>query len=336
MKILFLSRRFYPDDGGVEKHIREISKFLIDKGYELTLVTQTPGATNNYKGIKIVRIPKTPKKNSEKLYIWKWFWNNKHFIIGADVVHAHDVYWWYWPYRFIFLSKKSFVTFHGYETYPIRFGAILSRKISEILSNGNIIVGDFMKKWYHTTPNYVIYGGVDLLVLRSKNHKARNQKSAVFMGRLDEHTGILDYAKAIDEIRKKHPEFKFEILGEGPYIRNLKKYKLIGFKKDVNKYFQENNFAFVSRYLSILEALANKRLVIAHFDNPVKEDYLKMAPFSKFIIIENSPEKIAGKVDFYLKNKRKKDELVNKGYEWVSKQNWENIIRLYLKLWLEY
>ena len=340
MKILFLARRFYPDDGGVEKHIREISKVLIDNGYQINLITQSTGKINSYQNIDITRIPKRPKGKSEKIHVWKWFWTNRNLIKEADIVHAHDVYWWYWPFRFIFLSKKSFVTFHGYESYPVKKGVIISRKISEMLSDGNIIVGDFMKKWYKTKPNYVIYGGVNTLETKNRKQELNNQnpmiknaQSAVFIGRLDEHTGILDYANAVDEIRKKYPNFKFQILGEGKYMNKLNKYKPIGFKTNVNYYLQQNNFVFVSRYLSILEAFANKRLVIAHFDNLIKEDYLRMTPYKNFIEIVSSPQEVAQIVFNNLKNPKLAEKRINDAYRWVIKYSWENVVKKYISLW---
>ncbi len=330
MKILFLSRRFYPDVGGVEKHVLEISKVLIKQKHQVNLVTQSQGKISNIENINIVRIPTTPKDKSEKLHIWKWFWENKNLIKDADIIHAHDVFYWYLPFRFIFLSKKCFVTFHGYESYPISKKAIFLRKLWEILSNKNIIVGEFIKKWYHTNPDIVIYGGVNI---PKKYSQSKNKKSAIFFGRLDYHTGILDYAKTIDLVRNKIPDFKFTIIGEGEDSRKLKKYNLIGFKKDISKYLDENNFAFVSRYLSVLEALAHKRLVFALYDNPIKEDYLKMSPFSHFIVIENSPEKLAQKVLYYLENPKEANKLISSGYEWVNDKSWENVVSKYLKLW---
>ncbi len=333
MKILFLSRRFWPDIGGVEKHVLEISKILVKKGHEVTVITQSQGKSNSINGIGVVRISKNPKNSSEKLYVWKWFWKNRNLIRESDIIHTHDVYFWYFPFRFLFPFKKSFVTFHGYESYPIKKRAIIIRKISEKLSNGNIIVGDFIRKWYGTTPNYTIYGGVHLSESRIKNQELWRRESAVFIGRLDEHTGILDYAKAVDLVRKDFPKFDFTIIGDGKYFNSLKKYRPLGFKSHSIKYLKQNNFAFVSRYLSILEALACKRLVFALYDNPVKEDYLKMAPFAKFIVIENSPVKLAEEVIFYLNNAKKVDELVNKGYDWAKKQTWEKVVNTYLKLW---
>lgn len=329
MNVLFLARRFYPDVGGVEKHVLKISELLIKNGHSVTVITESHGKDNSIRGLKIFRIN---SRNGwfKKFDIWVWLWRNRELIKKADVVHAHDVYYWYFPFRLIYPSKKSFVTFHGYESYPIRKRAIIMRKISEKLSNGNIIVGDFIKKWYGTKPNSVIYGAVDV----PKTIKpARNKMSAVFIGRVDVHTGILDYAKAVDLLRQKYPEFQFKIYGDGELKSQLAKYHPEGFIENAEKAINNYNFAFVSRYLSVLEALANKRLVFALYDNPVKEDYLKMSPFAKFIIIESSPEKLRDKIEYFLNNPEEEKKMIDKGFDWAKNQTWERVKEFYLKLW---
>ncbi len=329
MTILFLTRRFYPDIGGVEKHVFEIGSRLVKSGHKVTVVTESEGREGLVKGIEIHRI-RTEQNWLKKFRIWEWLWQNKNLITEADIVHAHDVYYWYFPFRFIYPFKKSFVTFHGYESFPIRRRAIFIRKISEKLSNGSIIVGEFIKKWYGTKPNYVIYGGAN--IPRSEV-KPASRESAVFVGRLDKHTGVLEYAKTVDLIRKVYPGFEFKIYGDGEYKNKLKRYKPQGFVKNGQKYLKDGNFAFVSRYLSILEALSDKRLVFALYDNPVKEDYLKMTPFTNFIIIESSPEKLAERVKYYLSNFIEAGELVDKGFEWTKNQTWEKVIERYHSLW---
>ncbi len=330
MKIVFLTRRFWPDKGGVEKHVYEISKILIKKGHKVTIVTESEHESVEYEGISIKRITDLPEGKKRKFYIWSWMMRNRELFKNADVVHAHDVYYQYFPLKLLFLSKKSFITFHGYETYPISKKAVLIRKISEKLSDGNMIVGNFMEKWYRTKPNFTIYGGVRI---PKKVSGPRNLNSAVFIGRLDEHTGILDYAKAVQEIQKIKPKFEFKILGEGPYINKLEKFKPIGFKNEPMEYLIKYNFAFVSRYLSILEAFASKRLVFALYDNPVKKDYLEMTPFIKFIITSDSPNKLARKVVYFQNNPNQANKFIDNAYKWVKDQTWENVTDTYLKLW---
>lgn len=330
MKIIFLTRRFWPDKGGVEKHVCEISKILIKKGHSVTVVTESQGNSDLFEDIKIKRIPSFPIGKRRKFNIWFWMIKNRELFKKADIVHAHDVYYQYFPLKVLFLSKKSFVTFHGYETYPITKKAIIIRKISEKLATGNIIVGEFMEKWYGVKPTFSIYGGVNI---PGKHFKPINLNSAVFIGRLDEHTGVMDYVKAVDEIRKKYPRFELKILGDGPYFKKLKKYKPLGFKNDPMEYLSRYNFAFVSRYLSILEAFSHKRLVFALYDNPVKKDYLEMTPFASFIITADSPQKLARKVLYFQKNPKQEKKFIEAGYKWVKDQSWENVTNTYLKLW---
>ncbi|MFH1833085.1 MAG: glycosyltransferase family 4 protein [Candidatus Levyibacteriota bacterium] len=358
MRVLFLTRLFYPHIGGVERHVMELSKRLVERGDEASVITEADShnfqfsifnfqSNSNVKilnkktpgKIEIYRIPVGKDSWFKKFRIWQWMWKHRELISSADVVHCHDVFFWYLPFRFLFPQKKVFTTFHGYESYPISKKAIIVRKISELLSFGNICIGDFIKKWYKTKATFVSYGGVNAKNQKSKIknqrlEKAREKYSAVFIGRLDEQTGILTYLKAVELIKKKIPGFKFTVIGEGRFKNKIPKdIEVLGFQERVEEYFPEFNFAFVSRYLSILEAIAAKRLVFALYDNPVKRDYLKMAPFAKFVIISNSEKELAEKVLFFLKNPDKEKELVDDAFNWVKNQTWEKVLQTYLNLW---
>lgn len=336
MNILFFTRLFYPHIGGVEKHVYEISKILIREGHSVIVVTEQYEKNikliEKLEGIKIYRIPALNDNWLKKFQIWKWIWNNRFLIEKADIVHCQDVFFWYLPFRFLYFNKSIFTTFHGYESYPLKLKAIFMHKISERLSMGNICVGNFIKKWYGTKSNYVTYGGVN--ITKSKKLKVENSEGAVFIGRLDEQTGILTYSETVKLIRKKIPNFKFEIIGDGKFRKEIGKvFKVLGFQKNPEKYFTNYRFAFVSRYLSILEAMMAKRLVFAVYDNPLKEDYLRMTPFAKLINIVNSKNELSEKVLYFLKNSEEEKIMVDKAFEWVKTKSWEALTKSYLLLW---
>lgn len=165
MTIVFFSSRFYPEVGGVEKHALEVSLELVKRGYKVIFVCENKTGLKNheiYKGIEIFRITIFTSERLKKFIIWKWLFFNRKIIEDADIIHCHDVFYWFLPFRFLYPKKPVFTTFHGYETkYPPSKKAILVRKISELLSYGNICVGDYIRKWYGTKPDYVTYGGVD-------------------------------------------------------------------------------------------------------------------------------------------------------------------------------
>lgn len=335
MNILFFSRLFYPHIGGVEKHILEVSRLLIKKKHKITVVTEQDSLKTKLNetvdGVKIFRMPKFKDGKLKKIRIWKWLWINRRLIQNADVVHCHDVFFWYLPFRFLFPLKKVFTTFHGYEGYPLKSKDILIHKISEKLSNGNICIGSFIKKWYKTIPTFVSYGGVNIPKNKVSN-PAKN--SAVFIGRLDEQTGILKYVKAVEIILKKDPNFSFTVIGDGKLKNRIsKEIKILNARDNASTYFSKYNFAFVSRYLSILEAMAARKLVFAVYDNPLKDDYLRMTPFSKYIIIFNSPSDLVSKIYYYLNNPKAQEEMTEKAFTLVKKHTWREMVEIYLKLW---
>jgi len=167
MKILFFCRRFWPLIGGVEKHVFKVSQKLIEKGHKITVITEWGKGDGEfeefeeYEGIKIYRIKITTNENLKKFQIWKWLWRNRKLINEADIVHCHDLFYWFLPFKFLYPRKKVFTTFHGYEgSQPPKLNQILSHKMAGWLSNESIAIGDFHQKWYRVKSKIVSYGAV--------------------------------------------------------------------------------------------------------------------------------------------------------------------------------
>lgn len=340
MTILFLTRRFYPFIGGVEKHVMEISKRLV-KDHTVIVVTEAhkglQGSTKTpeiINGIKVYRIPTGPEDRWKKFRIWSWLWKNQDLIRQSDLIHCHDVFFWYLPFRFLFPNKPVYTTFHGYEGYPVSQKAKLIRKLSEKLSFGNICVGDYIHKWYGTKPDYITYGAVEMPQREVKGLKVTNAHSALFFGRLDEQTGIITYVNAYKKIKKLFPKFKFLVIGDGKYKRKIdKSIKMLGFKINPEKFLKDYHFAFVSRYLSTLEAMAEKKLVFCIYDNPLKADCFKLSPFRKWIVLTDNEDELVEKVIYYINHPKEEKKLTEEAYEWVKNQSWEKMVKMYFALW---
>lgn len=344
MHILFFTRRFYPDIGGVETHVMEVGKRLVSMGHEVTVVCEESSkssstkrfwASQNDKKIKIWRIPVGRHEKQKKFIIWQWLKKNKQLIEDADIVHCHDVFYWYFPFRFMYPKKPVYTTFHGYEGYPVSPKAIAVRKLSEKLSWGNICVGDFIPKWYGTRATLVTYGGVTMA--NSKWQMASSSKkkfTIVFVGRLDKDTGIDLYLKTLQELKKKKIPFVFEAYGDGKFRKQVEKVgKVHGFIEHLEKKLAKVDIVFSSSYLSMIQSLAAKKLVFAVYTNPLKEDYLRMSPFAKFVIKGDDPQKLAEKIIFYINQKHFAEKLITAGYTWAEKQTWDEVITIYLNLW---
>lgn len=334
MRILFLTRLFNPHIGGVETHVHEVAKRMLEKGHKIIVVTETHGrGGKTLDGIEVIRLEQGSEGWFKKFRIWLWFILHSEFIEKADIIHCHDVFFWMFPFRFLFPRKKIFTTFHGYETaFPPSIKAKLMRKLSEKLSNGNICVGAFIEKWYGTKPTYVTYGGVEI-ENKNENIKNKNGKKMriLFLGRLEEDTGIPIYLRALEKLREQNVPFEFTACGNGSLAPRVRKYgKVVGFVLEIESYIMQADIVFASSYLSIMQSLACKRYVIAAFTNPLKKDYLNMTPFRKWIAISSSPDEIAKTLT---KKSQIKKSNIEKAYQWATQQTWDAVVLAYEKLW---
>jgi len=383
--VLFLTPSFYPNIGGVEKHVLRVSQELNKKGYRVVIVTEAIGDStmpvwrsryisadtprtdvwivdtgNNElvhdeisfinseskktkiesqasKSITVYRLPYIKSGRLKKLYIWFWFFKNKNIIQSAKYIHCHDVFYWYIPFRFLYPRKRVYTTFHGYEAFPVPRKNIIIRKISEKFSNGNICVGDFIKKWYGTRTDFITYGGVDSENLHDdvirNYHKPLN---ILLLGRLDNDIGISLYLSALDLLKARNIKFDLTICGNGKLSKRTKRYgNFMGFVNDTSKYIKEADIVFSSSYLSILESLIFKKMVVAAYENPLKKDYLEMTPFSKWINIVNTDLQVLKIVEHLLKGTINQHKL-NEGYKWAVEQKWERTAELYIHLWSKF
>ncbi|HUQ84982.1 MAG TPA: glycosyltransferase family 4 protein [Candidatus Limnocylindrales bacterium] len=346
MNIIFFTRRFCPQIGGVEKHALMVGKNLIKLGHKVTVIAE---GNNNEKskeidGISVKRIVSGENNWFKKFRIWRKLFEIKKLLKNADVIHCHDVFFWYLPFKIINPSKKVFTTFHGHETkFPPDKKAIIIRKISEHLSSGNICVGEYIKKWYHTKPNFVIYGGVNLVKNQKSFHSTgsereiKNQKSNLtitFIGRLEKDLGIMSYLKSLDLLKKNKIPFDFKSYGEGPLASRIEKYgEVKEFVSDSTEAIEFADIVFCSSYLLMLEALIHKKIVISVYENKLKEDYLRNSPFANFVYICKDASEIYDVIKSVLDNPWKSEAMVNNGYLWAKDQTWEKVTKTYLELW---
>lgn len=345
MKILFLTRKFYPSIGGVERHSFEVARELVKRGNRVVVISEelsTPIPSPSEESLRAAsevfpwlayRIPVSKNEKLKKFQIWEWLFRNINLIKEAEVVHCHDVFFWYLPFRFLFPAKPIFITFHGWEgKFPVPRRYILARKIWEKLSWGNICVGDYLKKWYGVKSNFVTYGGIEG-VERVEGSEEKEGK-IVFVGRLEKDVGLLTYLKLLEELKKKKINLKVEFYGDGTLRKEAEKYgKVFGFVQDILPKIKAADFVFASSYLAILEALSLRKAVISTWDNPLKEDYLLLSPFKDLIISDSDTEKLAEKVTNLLENQKIREKLTERGYRWAREQTWEKVVDLYLRLW---
>jgi len=336
MTILFFSRLFYPHVGGVETHALETGKILVKDGHTVIVVTENHSwpAIERVEGIKVYRMPIGKDNWFKKFRSWSWLWKNRKLIKEADVIHCHDVFFWYLPFRFLFPTKPVYTTFHGHEMkFPPAKKAILVRKMSEKLSWGNICVGKYLQKWYGTKPTLVTDGAI---VARKESHvkKIQGKIKIVFLGRLEPDTGIPTYLQMLSILKSKHRDFSLEACGDGNLREDVEQYgRVHGFVNNVSHFITQADFVFASSQLSIMEALLGKRIVFAAYDNELKKDLLSLAHFGKWIIMSDDPSYLADQFTVVMKNPSAYNTQIEDAHQWVKTQTWRGLADLYIQLW---
>lgn len=331
MKVVFITRLFLPHIGGVEKQVSELSKRLIEKGFSVSIITEKFDESlkdeEMINGAKVIRLSHPEIKFLGLIFIWLWLLRNIQHIRQADIIHTHGVFIWYWPFCLLFPKKPIYTTFHGWEgIYPIPWKNILLRKIAARLAWKNICIGRFIEKHYGIKADEIIYTSVD--VPKRVNFK-KDRCSLVYVGRLDEDTGLPLILKSLSYLKG----FKIDFCGDGPLREECKKYgNTYGFV-DPRPFFEKATICLSPGHTSILEAFSYKCLVITTYNNPVKKDYLKMTPFSKWIIVQKTPKKMAEKIEYYSRYPKRAELMIEKAYDWVKTQNWNSATEIYIQLW---
>lgn len=317
MNILFVSRLFKPHIGGVETHLNHLSNELLKMGHNVNVLTtrfQKELEKNELIGeIHVSRIEYPKMKIIGLLYIWIWVIKNIKCFEKYDVIHCHDVIIWLLPLKIIKPKTKLFLTFHGYEGYPLKRREILVHRFSNILSCGTIAIGKCIDKWYGTSSDIISTGAVDKSLFKKNPSKCLYQY--LFSGRLHDTTSVEKYLN--NTIKNK-----IIFVGDGPLRNRCEEYGTVtGMVSNPIHFYEKAKIILASRYLSILEAIAMDKPVYAIYDNPLKKDYLMMTPFAKHI-------RIGKRFDKYITYKYPKELK-----EWIKKQTWEKMAQDYIKLW---
>lgn len=302
MKILFIARLYLPHIGGVEKHIKEVGGSLVRGGNKITILTEKYNENlkdnESIDKIKIIRLFYPHVKYLGILIVWFSIWKNRKLILEADVVHVHDVFIWYLPFRFLYPKKKVYLTAHGLEfDNPMSIVSIWQKKLAVKLSSGTIGVGEYLKKYTGVTFNKIIYGGV----FPKRNNLKKIKNSITYLGRLNQDTGInvfLNWAK-------KNPNYTIRFCGDGPLRNKCERLgKVYGFITDVDQFLLKSEYCVPGGYLSALEALNCGCKLKLFWNSRIRGDIWRNSPFIE------------------------KDAIY-----WARKQTWDKLANEYLDLY---
>jgi glycosyltransferase involved in cell wall biosynthesis len=233
LKIAQVCPRYSPFIGGVETHVREISKRLVNSGYYVEVLT-TDSSKNLPKeeyidGVKVKRFtgwsPSESYHFSSSLnsYLKK---NSEQF----DVVHAHAYAAFPSLYAARAKGKNNFVFtphYHGtghtffrsllHVPYKV-FGKSIFEKADKIICVSNY-ERNLVLQQFKLDEEKVVYipNGVNLKEFEGLVKNSKSNRSILYVGRLEKYKGI----QFVIEILPFIDNLIFEIVGKGPYKDNL-------------------------------------------------------------------------------------------------------------------
>lgn len=333
--IVFCTPQFFPDKGGVERHVFEVSRALKNDQLQIIVITKQTNLSQKYfeviDGISIYRMPKVA---ISKIKIWSWIWKNKKILTSAVVVHAHDVGWWLLPLLPL-INSKLFITFHGWEgEYPVPVLHKIHRYLLAKASVGTVHVGKYIQKFYWDKPTAVLYGGVNAKKIFPASFDS-TKNTIVFVGRLEKENDILLYIDLFKKLQSRYPNLSILWVGDGHYRPVCEKYgRVTGMVSDPSDFYTDALLVWAASYLSILEALQMGKLVVALYNSPLKKHYIELFPFSSQIICGSEMSKIISKIEMALSNS---DKITNQLQKIQAEVNagytWRTVADTYLQLW---
>jgi|LSQX01.2.fsa_nt_gb glycosyltransferase involved in cell wall biosynthesis len=348
MRIVMLTPAFHPRRGGVERHVRRVSEELAALGHGVAVVTRLqPGApaAAQLGPLPIVRLEGGIRAAMTLLR------QHRSLLRGADVIHCHDAYpflYWHAPLRPLLRLPRAYVTFHGYEGWPIPREALRVRRWVRRACAGALCAGGFIPRWYGTACDAVTYGGVDL---PSAPPPEEPEARAVFVGRLEPDTGILDYLCLLALARQTHGlELPLDVCGDGSLRAEVRRVataaglslRMHGGVEDPTRFLLGARFALVSGYLAMWEAMACGALVLALYDNPLKRDYLEAFPPARaggeagpLVEVCGSPAEGADRLAWLMAHPEEMRARAAAARALAAEQTWRRVAEQYLALWSE-
>lgn len=245
--------------GGLGVHCYELTKEFVKRGVEIDFYM--PRRKNEeldpeLPGINIIQVDSSilnpythVKEELKETYGWSFFqavqkYNN---TCGKavekfgkeeeyDLVHSHD---WLTTQTAAYAKKILKIpyvfTIHSteYDRSPsnqwrdvLALERLGLRNADRVITVSNRMRGQLLKMGAPREKIRVIYNGVDFEKFDKKKFEKRKKKTVLFLGRLTEQKGVVQFIHAAKMVLEKEKDARFVIVGQGPMLPHLIKLTL--------------------------------------------------------------------------------------------------------------
>ncbi len=237
LRILQVTARYYPLMGGIETHVYEVARRMARMGHEVTVMTTDPGgkwaAQEMIDGVNVRRARAYPEKKDYYFApdIYRWISRNEG---NWDVMHVQGYHTLVPPLAITAARKAGIpftLTFHSGGNSSALRNAIRHTQwqmLRPFLSKANLLCGvsHFEANQFRQALNLplsmfrVIPNGSNLPKLDVQ--VSPNQNKIISVGRLEKYKGHQRVIDALPFVQKQYPDVQLDILGVGPYERELR------------------------------------------------------------------------------------------------------------------
>ena len=241
LRVLMVTPRYFPYMGGIETHVYEVGRRLVQHNVDVTILTTMPVMTGtplpreaDSEGMHIIRVPVLFNKND--FYIAPAMYSLiKHG--GWDLVHCQGIHTLVPPLAMLAARNAHIpfiVTFHtGGHSSPWRtkIRSAQWQMLRPLLSEAEHLIGvsRFEAKYFSEILHLpserfsVIPNGATLPAVSSLLPETGSRTLIVSLGRLERYKGHQHMITALPKICERRPDAHLLILGAGPYEGSLRK-----------------------------------------------------------------------------------------------------------------
>jgi glycosyltransferase involved in cell wall biosynthesis len=286
VKIAQVCPRYYPDIGGVETHVQEISERLVKRGFKVEVVCTDPsGILRRHEiinGVTVTRFRSFAPGEAYYIAPQMYFYLKEQ---SYDLVHAHSYH--ALPALFAALAKngRRMVFTPHYHRSGHTFVRDVLHKPYRLIGSGIfgkadkvICVSEHERRKVINDFNLpegkvkVIPNGLDLEEFKNIEYGRKDDSKGklLYVGRLEEYKGVQHIISALPLLR----DSRLEIIGQGPYEHSLRKlaekllvterinwYKQMTREELLRHYASVDVFIMLSRHeaygITVAEALAS-------------------------------------------------------------------------------
>ena len=238
LNIIQVCPRYYPDIGGVEKIVQEVSEGLVKHGHNVKVITTDPtGMLPKYETINDVEVIRFRSFAPGDAYYFSYGVYSYLKSVTCDLIHAHNYHAFPALTACLARGDNRFILspyYHGkghtafrdmlFKIYNQVFGTYVFNKADIIISPSDFETEMLAKDFNLDMDQFLtIVPGVDETLFDiSRSSEQKNEICILFVGRIEHYKGLQHVIKAMDYISDMEGHrFVLNIVGTGPYLDKL-------------------------------------------------------------------------------------------------------------------